>query len=154
MSDQQSRMNLNVVFVATVILFVVANTLLAAGMPSNDFEKYAVRSGRLRTGGSANNNGGHRVKWRKLQVLVTCSSMNLTACGSVCVDTKNDLNNCGACGSFCDISTSCCDGKCTNLDSSLEHCGGCYQRCPGTCTLGVCDYGGASGYIPGVTPVP
>ncbi|CAI5481641.1 unnamed protein product [Closterium sp. Yama58-4] len=64
---------------------------------------------------------------------------------SLCVDQSTDINNCGACGNFCDVSLDCCGGSCVNLNNSNDHCGACGARCPGQCTLGICDYGAAGG---------
>ncbi|GJP47480.1 hypothetical protein CLOM_g6665 [Closterium sp. NIES-68] len=122
------------------VFLLCTAALLAAALPpttasARDFERYAMRTSRI--------GGNSRVKWRRLQV-VQCPQ-NQTTCGSLCVDQSTDINNCGACGSFCDVSLACCGGSCANLDSSNDHCGACGARCPGQCTLGICNYGAAAG---------
>ena len=41
-----------------------------------------------------------------------CCSSSQTCCGSTCVDTFNDINNCGGCGIVCPSGDSCLDGTC------------------------------------------
>jgi hypothetical protein len=82
-----------------------------------------------------------------------------TKCGTMCLDTQHDPNNCGGCGMKCDpgfvcsdggCSLSCmngltiCDGpsgkRCTNLQTDDRNCGMCGKACnPGfKCDMGQC----------------
>ncbi|CAI5461155.1 unnamed protein product [Closterium sp. Yama58-4] len=105
----------------------------AAQASSSNFEKYAVRN-------SVRSGSAHRLRWRKLTELPTC--VNQTLCGSLCVDILTDINNCGVCSNFCDLTQICCNGTCINPNTNNAHCGACGARCPGTCAAGVCNYGG------------
>ncbi|CAI5469901.1 unnamed protein product [Closterium sp. Yama58-4] len=107
----------------------------AAQASSSNFEKYAVRN-------SVRSGSAHRLRWRKLTELPTC--VNQTLCGSLCVDVLTDINNCGVCSNFCDLTQICCNGTCINPNTNNAHCGACGARCPGTCAAGVCNYGGVS----------
>ncbi|GJP65359.1 hypothetical protein CLOP_g22251 [Closterium sp. NIES-67] len=127
-------------FAVLLVCAAITGSAQAFSQSSRDFERYAMRSSQIgRTSAAAS----PRVKWRRLQVF-QCPN-NQTVCGSLCVDQATDINNCGACGSFCDVSLACCGGSCANLDSSNDHCGACGARCPGQCTLGICNYGAAAG---------
>ncbi|MEW6432163.1 MAG: MXAN_6577-like cysteine-rich protein [Myxococcota bacterium] len=76
-----------------------------------------------------------------------------TPCGLGCVDTANDVRNCGACGSACGASEQCASGVCTCtpgttrcgaacvvLDYDARHCGACGNACATgqVCESGVC----------------
>ncbi|MBK7581929.1 MAG: hypothetical protein IPI67_17195 [Myxococcales bacterium] len=101
---------------------------------------------------------------------------NQTLCDGVCVNTSNDLANCGACGQACSdpvngkascSSGACgvkcsapyadCDGDLTNgcesdTESDSKNCGGCKSACPvvlnasATCTKGACGFQCAAPY--------
>jgi hypothetical protein len=91
-----------------------------------------------------------------------CCGAGATCCGSFCTDLASDVNNCGACGNFCDepgpyeygncFDGTCvyqcmegaveCNGTCTFVESDLNNCGACGNVCPDwaqRCTEGVCD---------------
>ena len=73
-----------------------------------------------------------------------------TLCGNVCVNTQNDLNNCGACGTVCPASppngtevcsggtcgVTCngaftnCGGQCVDVQTNNNDCGACNHVCP------------------------
>jgi len=77
----------------------------------------------------------------------------LTNCGGKCVDTKNDPNNCGVCGTKCKsglcvnglccppgavkcgnscCSFTCCGGKtCVDTKNDINNCGSCGNVCSG-----------------------
>jgi hypothetical protein len=74
-------------------------------------------------------------------------------CNGVCVDTVNDRNNCGACGSVCAQGVPCiagncvcppgysgCSDGCKDLASDASNCGACGKVCGGgqSCSAGVC----------------
>ena len=89
-----------------------------------------------------------------------------TMCSSVCVDTTNDPQNCGACGKVCDVADagtppdggtitpacvastcgvqcggilSLCSGNCVDTSSDVKNCGACGTVCDGgTCSNKVC----------------
>lgn len=83
-----------------------------------------------------------------------CSCPNAqTACGGVCVDTQNDTNNCGSCGTQCPLDATCqsgtccqagqalCGGACVDPQSDPNNCGACGVVCVGSeasCTGGRC----------------
>jgi hypothetical protein len=54
----------------------------------------------------------------------------LTCCGGKCVDTTNDVNNCGACNTVCTATghPGCCNSKCADLVSN-HNCGMCGKDC-------------------------
>lgn len=79
-------------------------------------------------------------------------------CDGRCVDTNSDNENCGECGTLCDvgIGMTCNDGDCRcppqapnrcgnackNFQNDEEHCGGCNAPCTtGTCVNGECTNG-------------
>src|SRR4051794_27973951 len=39
-----------------------------------------------------------------------CANSGTTCCGGVCVNTRNDIKNCGACGVVCPANMNFCDG--------------------------------------------
>ncbi|CAI5481640.1 unnamed protein product [Closterium sp. Yama58-4] len=90
----------------------------------------------MRTSGSGAGGGNSQMKLRRLLVF-TCPGSE-TACGSLCVDKSTDINNCGACNKFCDMTEDCCGGICVDLSSSKGNCGACGARCSGQCTAGIC----------------
>jgi hypothetical protein len=49
-----------------------------------------------------------------------------TVCGSACVDTTNDPQNCGGCGQACGEFAICCNSQCFLKD---EFCGACGYTC-------------------------
>jgi cysteine-rich repeat protein len=65
--------------------------------------------------------------------------------GNACVDLRNDMLNCGACGTVCPSEQRCgdgvctsetctaaevhCDGHCTDITSSSQNCGRCGNAC-------------------------
>jgi len=74
-------------------------------------------------------------------------------CGTTCVDTVNDRNNCGSCGNVCSTGVPCIAGNCTcppgfsacpdgckDLASDSSNCGTCGMVCgAGTsCNAGTC----------------
>lgn len=102
-----------------------------------DFERYAARSSRSGLASARSRRGGGRL-------LADTPSCNGTICGTFCTSTDEDPNNCGTCFTFCAPNEVCCGGKCTTKQSDPINCGECGKRCPGTCALGLCDYGGGS----------
>ncbi len=75
----------------------------------------------------------------------------LELCGVGCVDLASDENNCGTCGTVCDVNRSCVSGSCTcaegytecgtecvNTAIDVQHCGGCNTPCTGECSGGTC----------------
>ena len=86
----------------------------------------------------------------------SCGCQNgLTACGTACVNTQSDFNNCGGCSHPCTAPQVCaagscsatcqagydnCSGSCADLQTDATHCGRCDLACsPGaTCAAGKC----------------
>lgn len=60
-----------------------------------------------------------------------CCSKNQTCCGDDCVDTNNNMNNCGACGNKCDpnIHSGCYKGRCICKSDGNYACGPSKQCC-------------------------
>jgi hypothetical protein len=88
-----------------------------------------------------------------------CCGEGLATCSGTCVDTRNDLSNCGFCGHACTTApagtfavchngacSSCpngygyCNGNCTNIQTDPHNCGQCGTSCSAGqgCTKGVC----------------
>lgn len=82
-------------------------------------------------------------------------SAPLVDCGGACVDTNNDPDHCGACGTACTAEQLCsmgacgvtclggtelCDGLCVNTDNDPDYCGTCGTSCSGdeVCSGGEC----------------
>ncbi|CAI5496708.1 unnamed protein product [Closterium sp. Naga37s-1] len=108
-----------------------AESAAAITASAKELEPYAMR-----TSGSGADGGNPQMKLRRL--LVSKCRGNQTVCRSRCVDTSTDVNNCGACGNFCEVSQNCCGGSCVDLLHSNDHCGACGASCPGICTSGMC----------------
>ncbi len=91
------------------------------------------------------------------------SGCTSTMCGNACVDTSNDPDNCGSCGTACTSTQVCSQGKCgtscsggetlcapdggkatcATLSSDAKNCGSCGNACTSgqTCTSGKCTGG-------------
>jgi hypothetical protein len=90
-----------------------------------------------------------------------CREYGETCCGNYCADLKNDVFNCGHCGTVCPapgpydfvacVGGQCvydcvdgadeCNGSCTSLDSDPDNCGACGNVCPDSapvCLNGTC----------------
>ena len=83
-----------------------------------------------------------------------CDAANI--CDGKCVDTQNDPQNCGTCGTVCDASESCtggaceklgcgrgisqCTNKCVDLQNDPANCGKCGKACQAieVCSKGKC----------------
>jgi len=59
----------------------------------------------------------------------------LISCNLECVDPDSDINNCGECGTQCNVEsgfTTCCPGgNCVNPDTNNDNCGTCGTVCTG-----------------------
>ncbi len=77
----------------------------------------------------------------------------LTRCDGECVDTRSDLEHCGACGRACAAGEFCSEGscmdtcpltvcgdECADVSSNPVHCGACFAACgdTGYCRDGAC----------------
>ncbi|KZV82250.1 hypothetical protein EXIGLDRAFT_843909 [Exidia glandulosa HHB12029] len=84
-----------------------------------------------------------------------CACASQTLCGTTCVDTSTDNNNCGECGAKCfsnEVCTQgvcacspgtneCFPGICVNFQTDPNNCGSCQNACYGaknTCKSGTC----------------
>ncbi len=80
-----------------------------------------------------------------------------TSCGTtLCIDTRTDASNCGACGIACTGGQACSAGACgcpataplacgsgaatfcANVQTDPDNCGGCGRACHTQCQAGVC----------------
>ncbi len=66
---------------------------------------------------------------------LSTTQCTLTTCGTACVDTQTDANNCGACGDACPSGESCVAGACTAPAACTTD-----AECPSgdVCTNGAC----------------
>jgi hypothetical protein len=64
----------------------------------------------------------------------TTTNCTGTMCGTDCVDTSSDPNNCGTCGNACDTTSDCIGGQCTPTTTSNE-------PPQGTCGHSLCSSG-------------
>jgi hypothetical protein len=55
-------------------------------------------------------------------------------CAGVCLDIKNDSDNCGRCGNVCSGSTFCCNGWCADPAQNAPGCCPPSLVCEGSCT--------------------
>ncbi len=92
-----------------------------------------------------------------------------TACAGVCVDTKSDGQNCGACGTTCGAKvcsagmcsdtcpsgTTKCGASCVDVQKDGANCGACGKGCTGgqVCTAGTCSCGAAVPFAAAVQPI-
>jgi hypothetical protein len=61
---------------------------------------------------------------------------SLTLCGTTCVDTSNDVTNCGGCGHVCPTGETCTNGQCA---ATCTRPGGpCDLANPGACCSLIC----------------
>ncbi len=60
----------------------------------------------------------------------------------LCVNLQTDPNNCGQCGTICNVAAgeACCGGSCKNLLEDEQNCGACGRGCGSneTCLAGIC----------------
>jgi hypothetical protein len=70
-------------------------------------------------------------------------------CGTDCVDTRSDADNCGACGNVCSSGEVCSGETCTetcsaDLQTDVNNCGACGNSCgiDHTCSDGQCSCSG------------
>src|SRR5688572_10237965 len=90
----------------------------------------------------------------------SCSCASGSACGTRCVDTDADADNCGDCGVTCANAEQCVSGTCecrsgladcgtgcSNPLSDPDNCGGCGVACEAdeVCAEGVCSLECAEG---------
>ncbi|MFZ5893113.1 MAG: glycosyl hydrolase family 8 [Myxococcota bacterium] len=130
------------------VLFVVASCSAgeSSGGGSGGSNSSGGKSGN--SGGASNGAGGS----------TSCAS-DRTACGTSCVDLKNDNLNCGMCGKQCGTGQSCsnsncqctggltaCGTSCVNTQSDGNNCGTCGTVCSGgqVCSQGKCSSSCAS----------
>lgn len=88
------------------------------------------------------------------------STCNFTVCGTLCIDTTGDDNNCGQCGNACQGGSTCansqcacsggmtlCNSVCTDTMSDNSNCGACNNPCgtTETCMSGTCQSQGGGG---------
>ena len=81
------------------------------------------------------------------------STCNFTVCGTLCVDTTQDDQNCGQCNKVCPSGSTCtsstcqcsggmtlCTSGCTDTMSDMYNCGSCGTTCTSTqtCVSGTC----------------
>ena len=84
----------------------------------------------------------------------TCANGTSTCCNGLCIDTKADPLNCGACGAACmGASTQCCAAQCTDPLTSVGNCGKCGAACNSktnttgaSCAAGACNFTCTSGF--------
>ncbi|HSQ63190.1 MAG TPA: hypothetical protein VLM85_08230 [Polyangiaceae bacterium] len=112
-------------------------------------ERYRLdRHKDMKTTGSLDGQNVQPVAWLDLVTsstesisLEACTSTQ-TSCGSKCVDTSSDPNNCGSCGNSCSggacVSGSCqssSSGSCSSCQASADvgSCSSEYSSCTGTC---------------------
>lgn len=63
-----------------------------------------------------------------------CGTCDFTCCGAGCVNTKNDIHNCGICGNSCTGPNPYCDqGKCGKPPCSGSTCGAGGECCGSLC---------------------
>jgi hypothetical protein len=88
---------------------------------------------------------------------VSCDDDDTVLCQGRCVNTRQDVENCGACGQRCppvpngtqecnggrcrvrcNSGFSDCSGACVDTKTDPAHCGSCGRACSGLCVLGQC----------------
>jgi hypothetical protein len=65
-------------------------------------------------------------------------------CGNRCVNTINDKDNCGVCGTACGDGV-CCTGGCATLATDFNNCGTCGQTCSANHIAPMCSGGACAG---------
>ncbi len=60
-------------------------------------------------------------------------------CNGRCIDTRLNLDSCGACNNRCMFGRICCEGVCEDPKINPNHCGSCNNHCKGNaCVDGRC----------------
>jgi hypothetical protein len=100
----------------------------ASGSAGSAGQGGTVGSGGSGNAGSGGSGGGNRCE-------MDCAAMGFTCCGTTCVNTRNDVRNCGRCGNVCTSAFPHCDGeKCARpMCDPLIQCGPADRCCNDAC---------------------
>jgi len=93
----------------------------------------------------------------------------LMSCGTTCVDTNTDPQNCGGCGkacsgqpcsggkcvAMCPTTTTNCSGSCIDTKTDANNCGACGKACAAgeVCTDGACACGAPVSFATDIQPI-
>lgn len=138
------------------------SSVWAAGDPCKSFCGRYPRAQRSACIAACRACGGNTSRICRSAGTFACCAAGTTCCSGHCTDLASDVDNCGACGHFCDepgpfeqaacFDGACvypcvegaiaCNGICTLVESDVDNCGACGNVCPDwaqRCTAGVCD---------------